>query len=196
MSLFASSLRQGDLVTRAHTCNCIPHLTRLSPGCNKQPSGTLTEFSPPSPSSPDKQQHRKSFLTVQLVPHFHVIRASLAGSGCSNGGGETISVWTDSSWAVCGGSRPLHHDAGTTAHLYHNVPYGCHHGVCWDCVEPVSVLSQGKYKPFVLERKIQEIIWNYCHNRVDLLMENVCLSGHFGSSDSGERSRGFSVYCS
>lgn len=88
------------------------------------------------------------------------IRASLASSGYSDGRGETISVRADSSGAVCGGRRPLHHDSGAAARLRHAVCSGRHHGVCWDCVEPLPVLSQGRYRPCVcvLGRPTREII--------------------------------------
>lgn len=54
--LFTSTSHQGDLQYEEHTCNFIPDPGRLSAGSNRQQSGTLVEFSPASPSSPDTQQ--------------------------------------------------------------------------------------------------------------------------------------------
>lgn len=51
-----------------HTCNCTPDLTRLSAGCNNQQSGTLTVFSPPSPSRHDTEQYQT--LIVRQVLEF------------------------------------------------------------------------------------------------------------------------------
>lgn len=51
--ILPAALGKVTYQVQVHTCNCIPDLGRLSAGCNKQQSGTLTEFPPPSPSSPE-----------------------------------------------------------------------------------------------------------------------------------------------
>lgn len=117
---------------QVHTCNCIPDLGRLSAGCNKQQSGTLSFLHPHLQAL--KLYQTEFFLSAWQVPRFETRQQC-------DGRGETISLWTDSGRPLCLGSWPLHHDAGAATCFCYFVRSGCHYGVRWDCVEPLPVLS-------------------------------------------------------